>query len=280
MSLPVDTRDSHAVQRFVAQSYGQMFPQGDLEFTNRIFQLVRDCFEGRHPGYLPMRMLYHDWEHTLQVVTCFALLLSRRASVGALPVLNERDVQIGWAAAFLHDIGYLKRQGDEIGTGAKYTTTHVERSCVFASDFLGGLGWEQDRIQAAQAMIRCTSLEVSLDSIPFSSESLRILGCALATADLVGQMASPQYIEKLPDLFGEFQEAFCAEAGLDEKCAKLQFSSAQDLVLKTHGFWYHFALPRLEKDLGGLYRFLEHSPSGRNDYLQAIQDNLARIAPA
>ena len=62
----VDTRDPDAVQREVEAICTAMYPAGDHGFVARAFGWARDCFEGRHPGYLPIDARYHDLEHTMQ----------------------------------------------------------------------------------------------------------------------------------------------------------------------------------------------------------------------
>src|SRR5436853_6805818 len=99
-------------------------------------------------------------------------------------------------------------------------------------------------------MIRCTGVNADLRSIPFQSEMEKTLGFALATADLLGQMAADDYVEKLPVLYQEFAEA---ARFTNEKTGRLgAFSSAEDLMRKTPGFWDHYVRPRIEGDVAGL----------------------------
>ena len=62
-------------------------------------------------------------------------------------------------------------------------------------------------IRAVQNMIRCTGVNANLSVIPFQSEMEKMAGFALATADLLGQMAADDYVDKLPELYQEFAEA-------------------------------------------------------------------------
>jgi hypothetical protein len=44
---------------------------------------------------------------------------------------------------------------------------------------------------------------------------------------------------------------------------------------KTPAFWEGYVRPKLERDFGGLYRFLEEPyPSGRNSYVEQVEANL------
>ena len=56
-------------------------------------------------------------------------------------------------------------------------------------------------------MIRCTGLTTDLPAIPFSNEQEMIVGHSIGTGDLLGQIAAPDYVEKLPLLYLEFEEA-------------------------------------------------------------------------
>ncbi|HAB16816.1 MAG TPA: hypothetical protein DCE44_10240, partial [Verrucomicrobiales bacterium] len=99
---------------------------------------------------------YHDLEHTLQGTLCFSTLLLRRAEAKARPPLAEDTMQLGLLAILLHDTGYLKHKDDLEGTGAKYTATHVTRSCDFAERLLLARRFTIRQVRAVQNMIRCT----------------------------------------------------------------------------------------------------------------------------
>ena len=125
-------------------------------------------------------------------------------------------------------------------------------------------------------MIHCTGVNASLGAIAFQSELERILGCALGTADLLGQMAADDYIEKLPILYEELAEASQFKGENSQYIAN--FASAQDLMRKTPGFWENFVQARLANQFGGLFRFLSDPyPSGPNEYIERIQANIRRL---
>jgi hypothetical protein len=276
MFLPVATNDPAAVEAAVQAAYLEMFPAGDGRFVPRIFGWVSDCFTGRYADYQAIDARYHDFEHTLQGTLCMARLLSRRHSAGAQPPLPQRMVELGLLAILLHDTGYLKRRDDIEGTGAKYTVTHVNRSAEFAALLLGEKGFPANVIKAVQHLIRCTGVDATLTSIPFESEAEKITGFALGTADLLGQMAAADYVEKLPVLYAEFAEA--ARHSPPKNSMVGTFTSAQNLMQKTPAFWEIFVKPRLERDFGGVFRFLNDPyPDGPNDYLKRIEANIRRL---
>jgi hypothetical protein len=273
MFPPVATKDPAAVETEVQAAYLSMFPNGDRFFVARVFGWAQQCFTGGYRDYHPVDARYHDFEHTLQGTLCMTRLLRGRHFAGAQPPLTQRMCELGLLAILLHDTGSLKKRDDTEGTGAKYTVVHVMRSAEFAAQLLRDKGFEETEIRAVQNMIHCTGVDAALSIIPFQSEIEKIVGFALGTADLLGQMAAKDYVDKLPILYSEFAEA--ARHVGDSRHFITTFVSATDLMHKTPGFWEKYVLPKLDRDFGGLHRFLNDPyPSGPNDYLERIQANI------
>ena len=276
MPAPVDTRDPAAVEREVSSIHADLFPEGDRTFVAGAFARVTRYFDGGHPEWQRIDVRYHDLEHTLQGALCLSRLLWGRQGAGAEPVLTRKGFELGLLAILLHDTGYLKRRDDLSGTGAKYTAIHVRRSAEFARDFLEPMGFAETDVRAVQNMINCTGISTNLQAIPFQNALERTVGYALGTADLLGQMAAPDYVEKLPVLYGEFAEA-ARHAGA-ESAGLFAFESADALMRSTPTFWEKYVRPKIERDFQGVYRFLaDPYPDGPNPYLQRIADNLARL---
>jgi hypothetical protein len=272
----IPTKDPAAVAREVQATYLEMFPQADPSFVPRVFHWAGDCFHGRHPGYQAIDARYHDFEHTLQGTLCMARILRGRHAAGAQPVLPQRMAELGLLGILLHDTGYLKQTGDNDGTGAKYTVVHVGRSAEFAARLLAGKGFDAREIAAVQNMICCTGVDALLKTIPFQSEVEKITGLALATADLLGQMAADDYVEKLPMLYTEFAEA--ARFSPQKNSFVSTFSSARDLLHKTPDFWDKYVKGKLDRDLGGQQRYLNDPyPDGPNRYMDKIEANMKRL---
>jgi len=279
MHPPVATNDPTAVEVEVQKAYLAMFPGGDRLFVPRAFGWVMECFTGHYADYQAVDTKYHDFEHTLQGTLCLARLLHGRHRAAAQPQLTAHFFQLGIIAILLHDTGYLKKRNDVDGTGAKYTATHVNRSVEFAARLLVEKGYSAEDIKAVQNMIRCTGVEAVLSSIPFQGELEKIVGHALGTADLLGQMAAPDYVDKLPVLYTEFAEAARFDKGHTDFISK--FGGPDDLVQRTPDFWQDFVWPRLEREFAGLHRYLNDPyPDGPNDYVQRIEANLERIKNA
>ena len=276
MFQSIVAKDPVAVEVEVQAARFAMFPAGDALFVPLAFGWAIECFEGRYRDYQAVDARYHDFEHTLQGTLCMVRLLRARHLAGAQPLLNEPMFQLGLLAILLHDTGYLKKRDDTEGTGAKYTITHVGRSAEFAAQLLKQKGYNSSDITAVQNMIRCTGVDSALSAIPFQSELEKIVGFALGTSDLLGQMAAEDYVEKLPILYSEF-----AEAGRFSRNSThfiTSFSSAADLMEKTPSFWDKFVQLKLNRDFCGLHNYLQDPyPSGPNPYLDRIEANMKRL---
>lgn len=272
----VSTKDPAAVAAAVQSAYLGVFPDGDPTFVPRAFDWLIAGFTGRYADYQALDARYHDLEHTMQGALCMARLLHGRHRARAEPPVTRRLFELGILSILLHDSGYLKTRDDREGTGAKYTTTHVQRSAAFAAQLLAEKGFPPADILAVQNMIRCTGVDAALRDIPFRDEQERLVGHALATADFLGQMAADDYVDKLPTLYAEFAEAARHDGGHSSLISS--YSGPPDLLRRTPAFWQDYVLPRLERDFGGLYRFLNDPyPDGPNAYVARIEANMRRI---
>jgi predicted metal-dependent HD superfamily phosphohydrolase len=275
----INTKDPAAVAAEARAICQALFPEADNSFVDDLFCSVNECFRGGYEDYQAVDIRYHDFEHTLQGTLCMVRLLDGFSRSSAQPRLTPRMFQLGLAAILLHDTGYLKKRSDTEGTGAKYTLTHVGRSADFAAHFLPQKGFTPEETEAVQKMICCTGVDARPESIPFRSEGEKVLGLALATADLLGQMSAPDYVEKLPALFAEFAEAVRHTA--DKNVFIASFSSVDDLIERTPAFWQNVVRKKLDHNLGGMYRFLnEPTPGaaeGRNPYLEQVEANMERL---
>lgn len=276
MYSPVVTKDPTAVEVEVQSVYLGMFPKGDAMFVPRVFGWAIECFTGGYQDYQAVDARYHDFEHTLQGTLCMVRLLRGRYRANAQPPLTERMFQLGVLAILMHDTGYLKKRADVEGTGAKYTVTHVDRSAQFAAGLLAEKKFPAEDIKAVQNMIHCTGVDAPLSVIPFQNDMEKIVGHALGTADLLGQMAAEDYVDKLPVLYAEFAEA--KSYTQDKPNFVSAFSSAADLMQKTPAFWEKYVQMKLERDFGGIHRFLNDPyPDGPNYYIQRIEANVKRL---
>lgn len=271
----IDTKSAPAVAAATQAFFRKMFPRASTGIIDRLFFDVKRMFTGHYLDYQAVDLHYHDFEHTLQATLCFIRLLAGRHAAGARPRLLPRQVELGLAAVLLHDTGYLKLRSDRAGTGAKFTHVHVLRSCSFAAAYLPTLGVTRNELAGVLGAIRCTGPSGDVAQLQFNSAGERLVGCALATADYLGQMAAPDYPDELEILFNEFREADAfANIPRDQR----EFKSAWDLTARTPAFWRNLVFPKLETEYRGLYRFLAQPyPDGPNSYLLAVRANIAVI---
>ncbi len=277
MNAETDPKEIAEVQREVQLVYSAIFPQGDAAFFSRVFNWINDCFTGKHRDYQPIDAPYHDFEHTLQVTLCMARLMRGWRLTNMTPALTQKGFELGIFAILLHDTGYLKKSGDNAGTGAKYTLIHVDRSRQFAAELMEEKGFSAPDIKSVQNMIACTGVNDDLASIPFQTEMERLAGFALGTSDFLGQMAASDYIEKLPALYAEFAEAAAYNSGKGGT-SRTMFASAADLIQKTPAFWEKYVRIKIENDFQAVYRFLNDPDTHwRNDYIARIEENISTL---
>jgi hypothetical protein len=271
----VDFDDPSAVSVFVRAKFGELYPAADQALLQKLFGDIDAFFGGRAPGYAAIDLKYHNLRHTLMATVCMALLLEGQRAAAAGGGLGPRDFELAIAAVLLHDTGYLKTRADTAGTGAKYTFCHIERSCAFAAAYLAGIGATDAESENVISAINCTGPNSEISRMLFRDPVSRAVGCSLATADYVAQLADPNYPDKLGELYAEFRESDDFANVPPEQRA---FKSEEDLIRRTPGFWTHFVKPKLENDFQSVYRFLERPlGSGKNDYFAAIDENLSRI---
>jgi hypothetical protein len=275
MLASIDTRSAQAVAAATKALFAEMFPDVVPDWIDTIFCDIDAFFTGRHPDYQAVDLRYHDLEHTMQATLCFGRLLAGRHRAGATPRITPRQFELGLAGVVLHDSGYLKLRSDTQGTGAKYTNTHVLRSCAFAATYLPRLGATLAEVQDVLAAISCTGPHTEIGRMEFRDPTERIIGCTIATADYLGQLAAADYPGELEILYEEFQES---DNFYHVPAEERAFTSVSDLIARTPGFWVNFVRPKLEGDFQGMYRFLATPyPHGPNAYIEAIEQNMAEI---
>lgn len=275
MFPPVDTKNPAATAELVRHKFHALFPGHEPELLDPIFRDVVQLFRGEHPDYCPVDLRYHDLEHTLQATACLAHLIEGFQNAHPTTPLSPRHYELGMAGVLLHDAGYLKLRSDTYGTGAKYTFCHVLRSCAYAASYLPTLGVTESEIAGVLGAISCTGPTKEISRLYFRDPIERFIGCALASADYLGQMAAADYPDELGILYDEFQES---DDFIDVPSSNRMFSSPQDLIRRTPAFWANVVRPKLEKDFGAAYRYLAAPyPDGPNRYIDAVEKNISLI---
>ena len=267
----------HQALDFVRAVFVRHFGGHDTGFLEKVFAAAQDLFEGRYPGYQASDTAYHDFKHTCEATVAVVRILDGHLKGKTPPAIGHREFELTVAATLLHDSGFMKKSGDDSGTGAKYTLEHVKRSGDFAEECLGALRASPEEVQLVRLAIDCTGIQVRVEDLPFRNEQERFLGCALGTGDMLGQMAAPDYPQRLGSLYREFAEAAAAHAGGTDSWIA-GYASEEDLKRKTRRFYEGYVREMLDKHWGGAYRDLDHHfQDGKNHYLEAIEANLERI---
>lgn len=241
----------------------------DFSVVRTSFDDMVRMFHGEYPGYAPIKTLYHDLRHTLDVFLCAVRLMHGMHVSGNR--LTDEEMTIAMIAAMMHDIGYAQPLGEDSGTGAQHTKIHVLRGIEFARHYIAAQGFSPALAAPMKFILLCTDPAVTISEIKFPDERTRLLGQIVGTADLTGQMADLTYLEKLLFLYLEFKEA--------------QFGGYQniyDLLCKTRDF-YEFTRERLDTGLGGIYHYLAFHFKDwygieNNYYLESIEKNIAYLS--
>lgn len=234
----------------------------------QVYGDILTLFQGHYPGYRRCNTIYHDLSHTLDCLLVTAKLIHGAYLNGI--VFSHWDVTLGLISALMHDTGYIQAEEDNRGTGAKYTVSHIQRSIEFMKKYFHEHGFPAEYLPICRDFLRCTGLDVKIAEIKFQSREHEILGQILGTADLIGQMANENYLEKLPFLYDEFKEG--GVPGYRDKF---------DLLRKTPAFW-EMVKKRLVVELGHVDRYLQdylRVIRGINQdlYRQAIERNIERL---
>jgi hypothetical protein len=269
----VDFDSASAVSEYVRAKYAAIYGGCDDAWLKGVFHDVEAAFIGGTPAYAPIDLKYHNLRHTLMATVCMAEILEGyRKAEGTL---KARDFELAIAAVLLHDAGYLKLKTDTAGTGAKYTYCHILRGCAFAASYLPLVGVSEVEVDNVVSAINCTGPHSDISRLRFRDPAAKAVGCALATADYLGQLSDPHYPEKLGHLYAEFHES---DEFANVPVERRAFKSADDLIRRTPSFWLKFVRPKLERDFDSSFRLLERPlGSGNNGYLDAVAANFAKI---
>jgi hypothetical protein len=258
------------INRVLREAFGDVHSA----LCNDLIKFSLELFHGNTPLFQACDTAFHDFDHTMQATAAVADLLEAHRHNPVLAALTQRDWELAIAAIVFHDTGYLKRRGDVAGSGAKYSSIHVGRSCFHAWDLLPGFGFTNDDLRKIQNAICATGLYVRMEQIPFRDPREWLIGAFIATGDMLGQMAAEDYPERLAGLYLEFREA-TAFSRLDETGIAM-YRSLLDLLNGTEKFYHGYVTPMLEQEWKGVYRVLDDF-HGNNRYIERIRKNLARI---
>jgi len=206
---------------------------------------------------------YHDMNHTIMVTMVGTEILRGK-------ILIEGNVTASDWVHFVisllnHDVGYVRgicradRSGrytinanyDTIAppagsTDAFLTPYHVDRGKLYITERFKGDANIDPKIIAQN--IERTRFPVPTAEDHQDSADLPGL---LRAADLIGQLADPQYIRKISSLFAEFEET--------GQAAAMNYTNAADLRAGYPGFFWNVVTPFIDEGL----RYLRRTQEGQ-----------------
>jgi hypothetical protein len=243
-------------------------PDYDFTLIQTVYNDVVCLFHGEFLGYCAIKTLYHDLPHTLEVCLCGVRLMHGVHLSGVQ--LSDDEITLIMVAMLMHDLGYAQLEGEESGTGAQYTQTHINRGIDFMRLYFSKNNIPAEMAEAITGMILGTDHAKPFSRVEFKDDRARLLARIVATADITGQMADRTYLEKLLFLYLEFKEAHFGS-----------YKSTYELLIQTHHF-YAETLKNLDGPLGGIYRnfelhFEQTLGERKNYYLESIEKNMAYL---
>ncbi len=275
----VRTTDAAAVGAEVVRLFRGLYdgraPARSRAAVRRAFADITRLYRGEHPDYLPCDTEYHDIQHVLDVTLAMARLMDgyERSRNGS-PALPAAVFALGVVTALFHDFGYLRRRSDRRHRfGAEYTLHHVSRGSRYLRRYLPRLGMRR-YAGAGSRLVHYTGYERPAETIRVGDTLLRRIGHMLGTADIIAQMADRCYLEKCRDrLYPEFVLGGLAKRKLPGGGTQVMFTSGDDLVRKTPGFYMN-AAKRLDLQLARAYEYAERHFRGQNLYVEEMQKNV------
>ncbi len=247
-----------ALSRHLVDQYRRVFGHREPDHGPAIATAVRLALE----RIALSDALYHDVEHTVLVTMVGTEILRGREI--AEPMSPEDWLHMT-VALLCHDVGYVRGacRGDTATevvvsvdgerkvlprgvSDAWLTPYHVDRSKIFIQERAGIIGGVDPRRVAA-------AIELTRFPVP-EDEDHRGTGNEaglMRAADLIGQLADPNYLRKQTALFHEFVETGMAQ--------RLGFDSPADLGDSYVSFFWN----KVEPYIGDALRYLALTQEGR-----------------
>jgi len=273
----VQVSSTHAVHAAVAALVRPMWPDAPHAELASAFEHFEQLFAGRFPGYFGVDTVYHDRQHTLDITLALArMLVGYECQAEAADRLGGERAVAGLVIALFHDVGYLRRVGEDEASrnGAEFTRTHVSRGARFLAEYLPNTtlaAW----VPVATEIVHFTGYEVPFPQIEVSDPRDVKLGHMIGTADMIAQMSDRCYLEKCRDrLYAEFVLGGVALPIAANGGRQVKYASGLDLLRQTPEFVAEVRAKRLDGEFGAAYRYLEPLFAGRNPYVEAIDRNV------
>jgi len=280
VSDQIRTTDADAVRAAILHLYRARYPAASSAAIETAFDDAVTMYNGAHRDFHPCDTEYHDLQHVLDVTLAMARLMDgyERGRFNGTPALPAKLFTDGVIAALFHDVGYLRhKRDDQRRFGSEYTLTHVSRGARFLVGYLEARGLGAHADETAE-LLHFTGYERPIASIRLADPLMQRLGRMLGSADIIAQMSDRCYLEKCRDrLYPEFVLGGLARKSLPDGRVEVVFSSGDDLVRKTPGF-FNNAMRRLDHELARAYDYAEMHFDGQNLYIDEMQKNVRYAA--
>ncbi|HEX2668954.1 MAG TPA: hypothetical protein VHP13_11320 [Gammaproteobacteria bacterium] len=275
----IQVSDPASVSAAVQAIYSDLYPRKSLKPLHTAFADFARMYRGEDPRFHGCETTYHDMQHSLDVTLALARHIDGHdRSQTPSKRVGAKRAMVGIVSALYHDVGYLRSTRDRHHRhGAEYTLTHVTRSSSFLGDYLKRVGLGSESAVAGE-MVHYTGYERDINRIQLGDDGYTRLGHLLGTADLTAQMADRCYLEKCRDrLYQEFVMGGMARRVLPDGRVLVLYSSPQDLLQKTPGFFEKTRLDRLDGTFAGAHRYAAKHFGGQSLYMEAVRHNLAHL---
>lgn len=263
-----------AIEAIFDRRFGEDWPRHALA---QAFDDVGRAYGGEFPGLLACDTPYHDLRHTLDTALVMARMLDghEASRQRETPALGAELCAVGVLLALFHDIGFLRRSGEETVTGAQLVRIHEARGIEFASAFLARAGLQHR--QPLAPLILATAFRENLNTLFAAHSGPEVaLACMMASADVLSQLSDRFYLERCRDfLYQEFVIGGLDRVAQSDGAETLLYQNAEDLLRKTPWFFESVIMKRLEHDLRGAYRHLDDHFGGQNPYVKSMFANIA-----
>ena len=264
-----------AVRAAVLELYSDTWPGSPTQALETALTDFERLFTGRMPGYLGVDTVYHDLQHTQDVVLAMTRLLAGyERSHADGPRIGAERALVAIITALFHDAGYIRESSESaVANGAVFTRNHVTRSARYLSRYLPDTGLAK-WVPIATRIVHFTGYEVPLDLLRVDDPRDRLVGQLLGTADMLAQMADRCYLEKCRDrLYAEFVLGGVAVHAASDG-PKVLYGSGLDLLRQTPQFITTTIEKRLGRAFEHAYRHIEPLYGGDNPYMNAIGQNV------
>jgi hypothetical protein len=270
----VQVTNPEIVKKEVVSIFTGLYPDQNTGQLNLAFDFFTQLYRGSHPDYYPCDTIYHDMQHSLDVTLTATRILGGYQKIHGN--LQPHKILLGIITALFHDIGYLRKRGqDSRANGAEYTSTHVSRGAEFMRRHFNNLGLNQFTATASE-IVHLTGYEKNPDKVHTETQEDRLIGNMVASADLLAQMADRCYLEKCRDrLYPEL--VLAAMSQQDKSSLTPSFRSAEDLLRQTPDFYRKYVTNRLNEYFQQVYRYASAFFNGQDLYMQNIEKNIRHL---